>query len=116
MDLAVKGAYSSASLDGSSGFGQVDALLTDDISKAASVSSGRSFAVINLGKPVLISQSSFINDGIEGKATLSASADKNGWAVLEEKVFSAADRTVEFKFAGMQAKFIKLELVCRRAA
>lgn len=111
VDLAVKGAYSSASLDGSSGFGQVDALLTDDISKAASVSSGRSFAVINLGKPVLISQSSFINDGIEGKATLSASADKNGWAVLEEKVFSAADRTVEFKFAGMQAKFIKLELV-----
>jgi len=51
-----------------------------------------------------------VNDGIEGRATLSASADKNGWAVLEEKVFSAADRTVEFKFAGMQAKYVKLEL------
>ena len=111
MDIAVAGGYSSASLDSSSGFGQVDALLTDDITKAATVSAGRSFAVINLGKPVLISQSSFVNDGIEGKATISASADKSGWAVLEEKVFSAADRTVEFKFAGMQAKFIKLELV-----
>jgi hypothetical protein len=111
VDIAVAGGYSSASLDSSSGFGQVDALLTDDITKAATVSAGRSFAVINLGKPVLISQSSFVNDGIEGKATISASADKSGWAVLEEKVFSAADRTVEFKFAGMQAKFIKLELV-----
>lgn len=109
VDIAVAGGHSSASLDSSSGFGQVDALLTDDITKAATVSAGQSFAVINLGKPVLISQSSFTNDGIEGKAVLSASADKSGWAVLEEKVFSAADRTVEFKFAGMQAKFIKLE-------
>lgn len=109
VDIAVAGGHSRASLESSSGFGQVDALLTDDITKAATVSAGKSFAVINLGKPVLISQSSFTNDGIEGKATLSASADKNGWAVLEEKVFSAADRTVEFKFAGMQAKFIKLE-------
>lgn len=109
VDIAVAGGHSSASLDSSAGFGQVDALLTDDITKAATVSAGQSFAVINLGKPVLISQSSFTNDGIEGKATLSASADKSGWAVLEEKVFSAADRTVEFKFAGMQAKFIKLE-------
>ncbi len=109
VDIAVAGAHSKASLESSSGFGQVDALLTDDITKPATVSAGKSFAVINLGKPVLISQSSFTNDGIEGRATLSASADKTGWAVLEEKVFSAADRTVEFKFAGMQAKFIKLE-------
>lgn len=109
VDIAVKGAHSNASLDSSSGFGQVDAILTDDITAPATVSAGKSFVVINLGKPVLISQSSFVNDGIEGRATLSASADKNGWAVLEEKVFSAADRTVEFKFAGMQAKFIKLE-------
>ncbi len=109
VDIAVQGSHSSASLDSSSGFGQVDALLTDDITKAATVSAGRSSAVINLGKPVLISQSSFTNDGLEGRATLSASADKSGWAVLEEKVFSAADRTVEFKFAGIQAKFIKLE-------
>lgn len=109
VDIAVAGGHSSASMDSSSGFGQVDALLTDDITKPATVSAGKSFAVINLGKPVLISQSSFTNDGLEGKAILSASADKSGWAVLEEKVFSAADRTVEFKFAGMQAKFIKLE-------
>lgn len=110
MDIAVSGPHSNASLDSSSGFGKVDSLLSDDITAAATVSAGKSFVVINLGKPVLISQSSFTNDGIEGRAVLSASADKNGWAVLEEKVFSAADRNVEFKFAGMQAKFVKLEL------
>ncbi|MCB1275917.1 hypothetical protein [Prosthecobacter sp.] len=110
VDIAVSGAHSAASLDSSSGFGRADALLIDDITAPATVSAGKSFVIINLGRPVLISQSSFTNDGIEGRAILSASADKHGWAVLEEKVFSAADRSVDFKFAGMQAKFVKLEL------
>ena len=106
----ITGPASKASLDSSSGFGQVDSILSSDITANSTVSAGKSFVLLNLGKPVLISSSSFVNDGIEGRAILSASADKNGWAVLEEKVFSAADRTVEFKFAGMQAKFVKLEL------
>ena len=106
----ITGPASSASLDSSSGFGRADSILSSDITASSTVSAGKSFVLFNLGKPVLISSSSFVNDGIEGRATLSASADKSGWAVLEEKVFSAADRTVEFKFAGMQAKFIKLEL------
>ena len=106
----ISGPGSNASLDSSSGFGRADSILSSDITASSTVSAGKSFLLINLGKPVLISSSSFVNDGIEGRATLSASADKNGWAVLEEKVFSAADRTVEFKFAGMQAKYVKLEL------
>lgn len=107
----ISGPASNASLDSSSGFGHVDSILSSDITSSSTVSAGKSFVLVNLGKPVLISSSSFVNDGIEGRAVLSASADKNGWAVLEEKVFSAADRTVEFKFAGMQAKYVKLELV-----
>ncbi len=106
----ISGPGSNATLDSSSGFGRADSILSSDITAPSTVSAGKSFLLINLGKPVLISSSSFVNDGIEGRATLSASADKNGWAVLEEKVISAADRTVEFKFAGMQAKFVKLEL------
>ncbi len=107
---AISGPGSNASLESSSGIGRADSILSSDITASSTVSAGKSFLLINLGKPVLISSSSFVNDGIEGRATLSASADKNGWAVLEEKVFSAADRTVEFKFAGMQAKYVKLEL------
>ena len=106
----IGGPASNATLDSSAGFGHADSILSSDITASSTVSAGKSFLLVNLGKPVLISSSSFVNDGVEGRATLSASADKNGWAVLEEKVFSAADRTVEFKFAGMQAKFVKLEL------
>ena len=107
---AIAGIMSEASLDSSSGVGHADSIFSTDITSATTVSPGKSFVVVKLGKPVLISSSTFVNDGIEGKATLSASADKNGWAVLAEKVFSAADRDVDFKFAGMQAKFVKLEL------
>jgi hypothetical protein len=106
----LSGPASNASIDSSSGFGHVDAIISSDITASSTVSAGKNFVLFNMGKPVLISSSSFVNDGIEGRATLSASADKNGWAVLEERVFSAADRTVEFKFAGMQAKYVKLEL------
>jgi hypothetical protein len=106
----ISGPGSSATIDSSSGFGRADSILSSDITASSTVSAGKNFVLLNMGKPVLISSSSFVNDGIEGRATLSASADKSGWAVLEEKVFSAADRTVEFKFAGMQAKFVKLEL------
>jgi len=106
----IGGPGSNATLDSSAGFGHADSILSSDIIASSTVSAGKSFVLVNLGKPVLISSSSFVNDGVEGRATLSASADKNGWAVLEEKVFSTADRTVEFKFAGMQAKFVKLEL------
>ena len=101
---------SNATLDSSSGIGQADALLSSDITANANVSSGKSFVVINLGKPVMIARSSFVNDGMEGRATLSASADKSGWAVLEERIITAADRNVDFKFAGIQAKYVKLEL------
>jgi len=106
----ISGLASNATLDSSAGFGQVDALLSSDITANANVSSGKSFVVINLGKPVMIARSSFVSDGIEGRATLSASADKSGWAVLEERIITAADRNVDFKFAGIQAKYVKLEL------
>ncbi|WP_395716037.1 hypothetical protein [Prosthecobacter sp.] len=112
VNIAAKGPHSSVSIDSSSGIGQVDNLINAaDVTSAASLSAGKSFFIINFGKPVMVSNSSLVNDGVEGKVALSASADKNGWAVLEEKVFSAADREINFKFAGIQAKFLKYEFV-----
>ncbi len=112
VNIAAKGPHSSVSIDSSSGIGQVDNLINAaDVTSAASLSAGKSFFIINFGKPVMVSNSSIVNEGVEGKVALSASADKNGWAVLEEKVFSAADREINFKFAGIQAKFLKYEFV-----
>jgi hypothetical protein len=112
VNVAVKGPHSLATIDSSSGIGQVDNLLSQgDATAPATLSPGNSFVIVNFGKPVMVSTSSLVNDGIEGKVSLSASADKSGWAVLEEKVFSAADRSINFKFAGIQAKFLKFEFV-----
>jgi hypothetical protein len=112
VNVAAKGAHSSASIDSSSGIGQVDNLLNAaDPTAPATLNAGSSFFIVSFGKPVMVSNSSLVNDGIEGKVALSASADKSGWAVLEEKVFSAADRSINFKFAGIQAKFLKFEFV-----
>jgi hypothetical protein len=112
VNVAVKGPHSLATIDSSSGIGQVDNLLSQgDATAPATLSPGNSFVIVNFGKPVMVSTSSLVNDGIEGKVSLSASADKAGWAVLEEKVFSAADRSINFKFAGIQAKFLKFEFV-----
>ncbi len=112
VNVAVQGPHSNAKIDSSAGIGQVDNLLNDgDVTAASSLSTGKAFFVIDFGKPIMISSSALVNDGIEGKVSLAASADKNGWAVLEEKVVSAADREVNFKFAGIQAKFLKFEFV-----
>jgi hypothetical protein len=112
VNVAAKGPHSPVTIDSSSGIGQVDKMIdATDVTAAATLSAGKSFFIVNFGKPIMVSNSSIVNEGSEGKVVLSASADKNGWAVLEEKVYSAADREINFKFAGIQAKFLKYEFV-----
>ncbi len=98
-----------AKLDSSTGIGRANSLLSEDVAAQSDLAAGNSNAVIALAKLMMISSSTFVNDGIEGKATLSGSADKKGWAVLDEKVFTSTDREVKFAFAGMQVKFVKVE-------
>jgi hypothetical protein len=103
------GLNSKASVASSSGLGRAESLLSADPIDHVDVAAGNSNAVISLAKPTMLNRSAFTNDGIEGRATISGSADKKGWAVLDEKVFTSSDRDVAFTFAGMQVKFIKLE-------
>ncbi len=100
---------SQASLVSSAGLGKAEALLSVDPTDSVSVNAGNSNAVISFKKAVMVNRSSFTNDGIEGRATLSGSADNKGWAVLDEKVLTSSDRDVSFSFAGIQVKFVKLE-------
>lgn len=109
VEIGQRGMASQATLTSSAGMGKAESLLSHDPTEAVSVSAGNSNAVISLAKPTMVNRSSFTSDGIEGRATLSGSADNKGWAVLDEKVFTAADRDVTFTFAGMQVRFIKLE-------
>ena len=114
VNLAVKTPQTGTIIESSSGIGQVDNLIGMDVTATTAVGAGKSFFVMSFAKPLMIASSSFANDGIEGKITLSASADKQGWAVLQEKLVTAADRSVQFKFAGIQAKFIKFDFILSR--
>lgn len=111
VEIGSKGVVSKATLDSTTGIGKSESLLSDDPTAASTIAAGNSSAIINLGRTVLLTRSSFTNDGIEGRATLSGSADKKSWATLDEKVFTGSDREVTFSFAGMQTKFIKIEFV-----
>jgi len=109
LESGMKGIGSDASITSSNGFGRVQSLLSQDPTDHVDLSPGNSSAVVSFGKPTMINRSTFTNDGIEGRATLSASSDQKGWAVLDEKVFTSSDRDISFSFAGMQVKHIKLE-------
>lgn len=109
VEVGAQGMITQGSVSSSTGFGKPESLLSADPTDPVSVATGNSQAVISLAEPSMINRSSFISDGIEGRATLSGSADNKGWAALDEKVFTTSDREVNFAFAGMQVKFIKLE-------
>ena len=109
LESGIKGLASNATIVGSEGLGRANSLLSDDPTDHVDIAAGNSNAVINFGTPTMINRSGFANDGIEGRATLSGSSDQNGWAVLDEKVFTSSDRDIAFTFAGMQVKFVKLE-------
>ncbi|MBK8036085.1 MAG: hypothetical protein IPK22_02990 [Verrucomicrobiaceae bacterium] len=109
VEIGAQGMNSMATIASAAGLGKPESLLSADPTDPVSVAAGNSQAVISLQQLTMINRSSFVSDGIEGRATISGSADNKGWAVLDEKVFTAADREIVFAFAGMQVKFIKLE-------
>lgn len=115
LPVGGRGMLSEASIHASLGIGKVDLLLSSDPADSASLPVGNSQAVITFKKPTVVNRSSFVNDGIEGRAVVSGSVDHKNWAALDEKVFSSSDREVSFTFAGMQMKFLKLEFILSKA-
>jgi hypothetical protein len=69
---------------------------------------GKSEAVISIGEQQLIDQVSFLNDGAAGKLVVSSSTDLKEWTPLAQATFGATDRQVPVKFAGAQAKYVRL--------
>jgi len=115
LPVGGRGMLSEATIHASSGIGKVDLLLSSDPADSASLPAGNSQAVITFKKPTVVNRSSFVNDGIEGRAVVSGSVDQKNWAALDEKIFSSSDREVSFTFAGMQMKFLKLEFMLSKA-
>jgi len=104
----------SASLPGvriasSHGLAQPENLISDEITSRSTAGAGASDVVINLGRQLVTDITSFLNDGAEGSVTVSSSADQRAWAVLAKSVFTSADTSVLMKYAGAQAKYLRLE-------
>lgn len=110
-----KGLLSEATILSSIGIGKADHLLSNDPADSVTIPVGASQAVITFKNPTVLNRSSFVSDGIEGRAILTGSIDQKNWAALDEKIFSASDREVNFTFAGMQMKFLKLEFIVSKA-
>jgi hypothetical protein len=95
-------------LHSSSAITNPSALLTEMSGDAANLGSGKSEAVISIGEQQQIDSVSFLNDGVAGKLVVSASSDAKDWDSLAQAAFTATDRYVAVKFAGAQAKYVRL--------
>ncbi len=93
----------------SSGVGQAQSLLSDNPLDSSTLGSGNAEAVIDAGRQTIFEVASFTNDDTEGKVSISASADNSNWIAVGQAVYSAADRSVSVNFAGIQAKYIKVQ-------
>lgn len=102
-------AIQGTSLKSSKGITGAGAMVTDDPTAPATLAAGSSEATINLGKQRHINTVSFVNDGIEGKASISASTDAKNWTSIGQGVFSPADRQIILSFAGIQAKYVRAQ-------
>lgn len=100
----------------SKGIGQADSIVSDDPTAGATVSAGSGQAVIDVGKQRVLDVVSFVNEGGEGKATVSASTDNKNWTSLGHAVFTPADRHITISFAGMQAKYVRIQYDLSRGA
>lgn len=94
----------------SKGLGQADSLISEDPTAPVSVGVGASEAVIQLSGQRLVESVVFVNDTLEGKVTILGGSDKNTLVPLGHALFTPADRNVAITFAGVQVRYVKVEL------
>ncbi|QIF04188.1 hypothetical protein [Roseimicrobium sp. ORNL1] len=97
-----------AKIQSSASIGNSSALLNEGSMEAAKVPSGASHVVITLGAQEVVEDVSFINEGVSGSVTVSSSTDNSQWVSLAQAGFDAGERLVSLRFAGAQAKYVKL--------
>lgn len=97
-----------AKIQSSASIGNSSALLNEGALEASKVPAGASHVVITLGAQEVVEDVSFINEGVSGSVTVSCSTDMNQWVSLAQAGFDASERLVSLRFAGAQAKYVKL--------
>lgn len=108
VDLAST-SISDVSVQGSSGVGQPENMISDDVAASSLVGAGSSEATFSLGRQTNIHLVGITNDGAEGRIAIAGSVDQKAWTNLGQSVFTPADRLVNVKFASAQVKYVKLQ-------
>jgi hypothetical protein len=93
----------------SSGIAQPENLLSDASDAASKVAAGKSEVVYSLGQQDFINVVSLVNDGIEGKISISTSADGKTWSLISQTVCTIADRNIKLAFAEASTGYLKLQ-------
>jgi hypothetical protein len=110
------GSLEGVKIHSSNNIGQVSSLLADSVTAMATVPTGSSDAVIDLGRQFLVERVSFYNSGGEGKLTVAGSSDNSTWVPLTQSVFGTADDSVALRFAGIQARYVRVNFDLTRGA
>lgn len=91
------------------------ALLAEDPTQLAGIPAGSSSAVIDISDQSVVDFVSLINEGCIGTLSVSASTNKSDWVELSKQPLDTATRLVEVKFAGIQAKYVKLSFALSKS-
>lgn len=92
----------------SPGVENAEAVISGDPNAGAILPVGKSELVLSLSEQSLIDSVSFVNDGSSGKVVIACSVDQKDWISLAQAVFEDTDRHVPVKFAGAQAKHVRV--------
>lgn len=99
-----------ATIASSKAIGQPENLLGDAVSLNSKVGPGASEVVIALTRQTVVNVVSLVNYGAEGRLSIEVSVDNKKWVPIKQVVFTAADQSIFSKFAGAQAKYLKLQM------
>ena len=95
-------------LSDSSGIGNAQALISGGAAEAAAIPTGKSEATIALLGQHVIDEVRFINDGAEGKVSVSASVDAKHWQAIGQNIFAAPDHDIVVHFPGASARYVRV--------
>jgi hypothetical protein len=115
IDVSDANELGKGGLEASAGIGQPENLISYDATLAAKLPLGASNVVLNLDKQLPVNSVTLVNDGIEGRVSVSTSPDKSTWTDVARSVFTSADRSIGTHFASAQAKYVRISFDLTKA-
>lgn len=108
VNLASQTLFQTSIHSSSPSLGNAHALVGDNVVALVEVPAGKSEAVLQLPRQMIISSIGFGNVGVTGKVSVGASKDDKSWTNVAHTDISSSQDIVSASFAGIQAKYVKV--------